>query len=485
MQTSSIRTIKSFHPIISFKIALVLLALIFLTACSSKDERLKGWWFEVNTLEPQTLLFDGDKMIFDNRKERRFSANAEKGELKTEWLSLSETFNYKCYNDTLILTTPDKRFTFVKEAKLGKAEVRLSQLVQVEAQKAYNEDPNRFKKKDKKDKQKEVPRKTVVVRSVALKPYAYKEVKNKFHLPISAANAKSFDNIPDEETVFMGSIVFEEGAPGELFVRAGRDNEGWLKPIWVETVESTFKRYVAERLFTTPKEVVIEKAEQGRYEGKIIFEEDDQMAFQADLQQGLIPKNTVADMEVYGKYFLRGWFGNGIEKLTLKEEGKTAVYKGTVFTKSEKAFPVTLSVMDGWRVPTDMETAKIAIPMMLSSQLKSVVEVKNIKFTSEGEFEVLANQSKVGDFVVYTDLNLLWYPKKDPENIKKSLILRINPLLNKSEVTNVELSQVEEGIYKAVLTFDKDEKKQETLKVYHLNKLFTWELWQETTTAAK
>lgn len=467
------------------QIAFVLLALLFLTACSSKDERLKGWWFEVNTLEPQTLLFDGEKMIFDNQKERSFSANADKGELKTEWLSLSETFNYKCYNDTLILTTPDKRFTFVKEAKLGKAEARLSRLVQIEASKAYNEDPNRFKKKDKKNKQKEAPRKTVTVKGVALKPYAYKEVKSKFHLPTSAANAKSFDNIPDEETVFMGSIAFEEGAAGELFVRAGRDNAGWLKPIWVETVESTFKRYVAERLSTTPKEILIEKAEQSRYEGKITFEENDQMAFQADLQRGLIPKNTVEDMQVYGKYFLREWFGNGVERLALKEEGKTAIYKGTVFTKSEKEFPITLSVMDGWRVPTDLETARIAVPMMLSAQLKSAVEVKNIKFTSEGELEVLANQSKVGDFVVYTDLNLLWYPKKDPENIKKGLILRINPLLNKSEVTNVELSQVEEGIYKAILTFDNDEKKQETLKVYHIKKLFTWELWQEAKTAAK
>jgi hypothetical protein len=454
---------------IQFLLALCI-AVLF-SACSQTDKRLEGWWFEVESNDPQTLLFKDNKLVLDNRKERDYSTSGD-DKLQTKWQTLKEDFDYVVRNDTLILTTPDKKQTFVKERKLGKAEERLAPMVREEAQKRYNETNANQQKNTSPDQQ-------IVVTNVTLEPKKYGDVKTTFHLA-AVENDPAFNQIPDTETVFLGTIMFQKGPNAEIFVRAGRNSKGWLKPLWRETAESTFKRYVADRLpASNPKSVKIDKASTEQYEGVITMEDNEPMNFIATLREGLKPKQTVEDMQVYTKYYMRDWFGKGITKVELNQPNSQGVFAGTAHTKKGESFPFEISLLDGWLIDPSMKTAQVTIPMMLSWQLKTAIEVEKITILPTGEFEARARQDKVGNFTIITDINTVWYPKKDVENIRKGLILRINPLLVGMEVTDAIITPIDADSYKAELTFGGNPDNKQTLKVYHKNKLFTWDLWKE------
>ena len=419
--------------------------LLFLSSCSNSS-KIKGEW--VRSDYKSTLKITDEKVVFDNITERDYKI--DKNTLKIVAYGIADDYTFDFKGDTLILTKGKKIQKYIPKDKANSDEEQIKILLQPQVEKNFENE----------------------IATITLKKEHWGDLKNQITL-------QKVPSIPEDEWTYLAEVTFSKttAAPATLFVRAGRDKAGILKPAWAETLESTTRRYLISKMGVPAKKVELKATSGNAYEATVTTEDGSQLPILLDPKFGVLPKQDDTSISTYFQYSLQKKYGKEmIESVDLKQDG--ASYKGEIALSNGTKIPISYSKIQGLDFEQlDQKTKELLGEAMIETELQVELEYQSSEVVSDVSkvtFQTAANEK----LVAYIDIMRGWYPENTVTSLSTATRYRIQSKLGeKNKVGAVMLAQRDVAKYEGTVDYASGDVQR--IIVEHTGSGFMWRVAKE------
>ncbi|PIY08112.1 MAG: hypothetical protein COZ18_13960 [Flexibacter sp. CG_4_10_14_3_um_filter_32_15] len=425
---------KSIYPLGIFSV------LLFLSSCSDSS-KIKGEW--VRSDYKSTLKITDEKVIFDNITEREYEVG--ENTLKVIAYGIATDYQFDFKGDTLVLTKGTSVQKFVPKDKVSSDEEQIKVLLTPQVEKM-------FEKK---------------IANLTLEKEHWGDLKEKITL-------QKVPSIPDDEWVYSSEITFEDKMtpPATIFVRAGRDKSGVLKPAWTEILESSTRRYLINGMGIPAEKVDLKPTGGNGYDVTVTTNDGSTLPILLDPQIGVLPRQDESSISTYFQYSLQKKYGKDlIKRVDLKQDD--VFYKGTVTLSNGTQIPTTYSKVKGLDfTELDQKTKEALGQGMIESELNVELEWQETEIV--GDLLKMTFQTAVEEkLVTYVDVMRGWYPENTLTSLSTATRYRIQKKVGSTnKVGSVILAQRSQERYEGTVDFASGS--VERIIVEHTGTGFSW-----------
>ena len=438
----------------TIKLPLVLLVLGLFTACSpssSEKKQILGKWIDIKT-QKGTLDFKEDGTILrDGEDELTYSFERE-GFVSFHGFSRDEEYQIAFKGDTLITLDAESRNRYFRVTSLEKPE-NFKYLVAAQLASVMRKGCD-----------------DLVVTEVDAA-----NLPDSVHLQPKFVRA-----IKPNSKIYLADVTFQDKSKTQLSILLKEDKEGYLLPVWRETVEAFTERSTFALLEVRTKEITLEEVKKGKYKGQIILADGNKLNIDLDSKKGWLPSD-ITSMEVFTKYFVNRELGKKhCEKVTLSTEDNYH-YTGIAHMNDGNKLHIQTDKLKGWSVKDAMEDIKMYITYRIVNGVGSEVQSIEVKKHVNKEYKVKA-KLQGGEFV-----NLFvspeyrgWYPADDAKDLAIVVKYQMNSSFAEKEksdrVVDLTLEPYEKKKGQYVGTAKINDGSGRKIMVYHKGKSFQWEV---------
>ncbi len=413
---------------------------LFLSSCSNSS-KIRGEW--ISSDYKSTLNITDEKVIFDNLTEREYEI--DENNLKIMAYGISDEYQFDFKGDTLLLTKGESVKKYIPKDKAASDEEQIKVLLKPEVEKMFEQK----------------------VAALKIEKEHWGDVKQKITL-------QRLPSIPDDEWVYLVESTFENKKipSSTLFVRAGRDKTGVLKPIWKEVLESSTKRYLVNSMGIPAEKVKLESTGGNAYEANVTTTDGSILPLLLDPQVGIIPKQDEISVSTYCQYSLQKKYGKGqIKKVELKQEGED--YKGIVTVLNGSQIPTIYSKTKGTELgEMDAKTRELLSQAMIEHDLDVQLELKETEVVGDLLKMTLQTTSQE-KLIAYVDVLRGWYPQNNLLSLSTATRYRIQKKLgDTNKVGSVILAQRSQTRYEGMVDFSSGS--VERIIVEHTGTGYSW-----------
>lgn len=416
--------------------------LLFLSSCSNSS-KIKGEW--IRSDYKSTLKITDEKVIFDNVMERDYVVN--ENVLKLVAYGIADDYKFEFKGDTLVLTKDDIIQKFIPSGKASSDEEQIKVLLTSQLEKT-------FEKK---------------ITSISFTKEHWGDLKKKITL-------QKLPSIPDDEWTYLGEISFENNSlpVATIFVRAGRDKAGILKPAWGETLESSTQRYLVTGMGIPAEKIVLTPNKGKGFDILAITGDGSELPLVLDPQTGVFPKQDNASISSYFHYSMKKKYGDKtIQKVNFEKNEATNNYEGIMTLQNTKDIKVTYSQQKGLEfLNLDEESKQLLAKGMIENDLDVELVVKSAEVAGD-LLKLVCHTKSNENLVAFADLLRGWYPENTVTSLATATRYRIQKKIGTSvKVNSVLLAQRSPERYEG--TVDYSSGASEKITVEHKGTGFTW-----------
>lgn len=439
------------------KLQFVLLAVGLLSACStnsSEKKQILGKWINIGD-QNKTLEFKEDKQVLRDKQDKLSYSFEREGFLSLKGLSRKEEYQIAFKGDTLIMLDAESRKRYFRVSSLDKPE-NFKYLV---AQQLSS-----------------VMRKAC--KDISITEIVVADLPDSVHLQPKFSRA-----VKPNSKIYLADVTFGDESKTQLSILLKNDKEGYLTPVWRETIEAFTERSTFALIGVRTNKISLKEVKKGKYKGQISLVDGNILNIDLDTKKGWIPSD-VSSMEIFTRYFVDRELGENIcKKVSLATEDDYH-YMGIAYMNDGKELNIQTDKLKGWSVKNTDKDVKTYITYQIVNGIGSSVQNLDVKKVSGKEYKVkakLAGGELVNLFVSPEYRG--WYPADEAktlaivikyqmnakeDNEKKALSLELKPYQAKKE------EEAQKGQYVGIVNMSDGSSKK--VMVHHKGKSFKWEV---------
>ena len=200
----------------TIKLTLILLTLGFFTACSpnaAEKKQVLGKWIDIGD-QNKTLDFQEDGTVLRNRKDKLTYSFEREGFMSFQGISRKEEYQIAFKGDTLITLDAESRNRYFRVSSLDKPEY-FKYLVMGQLSSVMRK----------------------VCKGIVVTEVIVSDLPDTVHLQPKFARA-----VKPESKIYLADATFKDESKSQLSILLKEDKDGYLLPVWRETVEAFTER---------------------------------------------------------------------------------------------------------------------------------------------------------------------------------------------------------------------------------------------------